>query len=104
MGEQLEPLRKRLADKDIRLAIAYATALGTPFSEGRPKEDETYATVRAWAAKHKIPELLFSEVLEDEPLSEIGIDSCCHLSGKGMRMISNALTPILAESLSSPGE
>ena len=99
--DKLEPLRQRLADQGIHLVLAYATALGTPFSEGRPKEDQTYAIAREWAAENQVPELLFAEVLAEESTAEIGIDSCCHLSGKGMRMVSDALAPILASTLSS---
>ena len=98
--DQLEPFRQRLASHEIQLVLAYATMLNTPFSEGREKENQSYEVVKSWAAEHAIPEVMFSEVLAEESLSEIGIDACCHLSTKGTRLVAEALDPVLTESLS----
>ena len=99
VNSQLEPFRQRLSSDGIQLVLAYATMLTTPFSEGREKENQTYKIVQSWASAHAIPEVMFSEVLKQESLSDIGIDSCCHLSTKGTLLVAEALSPVLTESL-----
>ena len=97
--DQLEPLRVWLQDQGIELVVAYATSLRTPFSDGRPKESPAYAVARTWAQEHGIPEVVFSEVLVNENPQDVGVDACCHLNAKGMRLVSEAIASPVVELL-----
>ena len=95
--EDLEPFRVWLEGNGIELVLAYATSLKTPFSDGRPVENMGYGSVRSWAQKHGIAEVVFSEVFANEDPTAIGIDACCHLNEEGTRMISEAIAvPLMA--------
>lgn len=96
---QLEPLRVWLEGQGIELVVAYATSLRTPFSDGRPKESSAYAVARSWAQEHGISEVVFSEVLVNEDPQDVGIDTCCHLNAKGMRLVGEAIASPVVELL-----
>ena len=98
---QLEPLRVWLEGQGIELVLAYATSLRTPFADGRPKESPAYGIARSWAQEHGILEVVFSEVLVNEDPQDVGIDACCHLNAKGMRLVSEAIASPVVDLLQS---
>jgi hypothetical protein len=94
----LEPLRLWLAEKDVALVLAFATAMSAPLSEERPKES-SFSKSMEWAKQHDIPQIYFLDVMASEKVEEMSIDKCCHLSEKGTQMVADALDPILVDLL-----
>jgi len=100
----LEPFAAWLDAQNIELVVAFATTLGTPFSDGRPTQNTTYRSAMEWAAARGVPQVVFSDVLANEDVASVRNDTCCHLNARGTKLVADDMAPKLLQLLDSAEE
>ena len=58
--------------------------------------------VADWARGNQIPMRWFDEILSVEPVEDVRIDTCCHLSNTGMELVADELADTLQPILLPP--